>query len=256
MLALQLVLPAAGAHVHALGLAQLVRAGGVPGDGGRRERARGPGARGARSRPSSARSRTALIADVATSLLEGSDVGGELDRIGERVGGRPQGAVGARIVLGADASPSAGGRPDRACRRQPPAWGRSSSSRASEPNLAARRRLLPALASLLRWPSTAKRLANEAFEAEALRRSRHRQDRGAAGGQPRPALAAHGHPGGQRRARGRDARAHRRRPPRPARHDRRRGAPARAGGRQPARAVAACRPARSRRRPRCGRSRI
>ena len=72
-----------------------------------------------------------------------------------------------------------------------------------EPNLQARRRLLPALASLLAVAVDRERLANEAFEAEALRRSRHDEDRGAAGRQPRPALAAHGHPGRERRARGR-----------------------------------------------------
>ena len=112
---------------------------------------------------------TALLADVATSLLEGGDVAGELDSISERVAAILK-ARSASIVIGADHEPTTTGAPIElvaGTRRV----GTLELVEGGEPNLAARRRLLPALASLLAVAIDRERLANEAFEAEALRRS-------------------------------------------------------------------------------------
>jgi two-component system, OmpR family, sensor histidine kinase KdpD len=111
----------------------------------------------------------ALIADVATSLLEGQDVAGELPRISDRVAAILK-ARSASIVLGADLEPSATAAPIElvAGNRR---VGTLELVEGSEPNLQARRRLLPALASLLAVAVDRERLANDAFDAEALRRS-------------------------------------------------------------------------------------
>ncbi len=112
---------------------------------------------------------TALLADVATSLLEGGDVSGQLDSISERVAAILK-ARSASIVIGADGDPTTTGAPIElmaGTRRV----GTLELHEGGEPNLAARRRLLPALASLLAVAVDRERLANEAFEAEALRRS-------------------------------------------------------------------------------------
>jgi two-component system sensor histidine kinase KdpD len=111
----------------------------------------------------------ALVADVATSLLEGGDVAGELGHIGERVAAILK-ARSATIVLGADVEPSATAAPIElvAGNRR---VGTLEIVEGSEPNLQTRRRLLPALASLLAVAVDRERLANDAFEAEALRRS-------------------------------------------------------------------------------------
>ena len=106
---------------------------------------------------------SALLAQVATSLLEHGEVGSELERIGVEVAAA-LGVESARISLGAARGGyplAAGGRrvgtielgPERRWR---PARGR---------------RLLPALASLLGVAIDRERLAREAVEAEALRRS-------------------------------------------------------------------------------------
>jgi two-component system, OmpR family, sensor histidine kinase KdpD len=112
---------------------------------------------------------TALLADVATSLMQGQDVAGELGQISARVAAILK-AHSASIVLGDDAEPSATGAPIELV-----AGGRRVGTlelvEGSEPNLHARRRLLPALASLLAVAVDRERLANDAFEAEALRRS-------------------------------------------------------------------------------------
>jgi two-component system sensor histidine kinase KdpD len=112
---------------------------------------------------------TALLADVATSLLEGGDVAGQLDSISERVAAILK-ARSASIVIGADHEPTTTGAPIElwAGNRR---VGTLELVEGGEPNLAARRRLLPALASLLAVAVDRERLANEAFEAEALRRS-------------------------------------------------------------------------------------
>ncbi len=112
---------------------------------------------------------TALLADVATSLLEGGDVAGQLESIGERVAAILK-ARSASIVIGAEHDPATTGAPIElmaGTRRV----GTLELVEGGEPNLAARRRLLPALASLLAVAVDRERLANEAFEAEALRRS-------------------------------------------------------------------------------------
>ncbi|HEY3766180.1 MAG TPA: ATP-binding protein [Gaiellales bacterium] len=112
---------------------------------------------------------TALLADVATSLLQGGDVAGQLGPIGERVAAILK-ARSAAIVLSDRVEPSANAAPIELV-----AGGRRVGTldvvEGSEPNLQARRRLLPALASLLAVAVDRERLANEAFEAEALRRS-------------------------------------------------------------------------------------
>ena len=129
-------------------------------------------ATGARRRATEAEQReveTALLADVATSLMQGRDVAGELGHISERVAVILK-ARSATIVLGADVEPSVTAAPIElvaAGRRV----GTLELVEGSEPNLQARRRLLPALASLLAVAVDRERLANDAFEAEALRRS-------------------------------------------------------------------------------------
>ncbi len=112
---------------------------------------------------------TALLADVATSLMQGQDVAGELGQISARVAAILK-ADSASIVLGDDVEPSATSAPIELV-----AGGRRVGTlelvEGSEPNLHARRRLLPALASLLAVAVDRERLANAAFDAEALRRS-------------------------------------------------------------------------------------
>ncbi len=112
---------------------------------------------------------TALLADVATSLLQGGDVAGQLGPIGDRVAAVLR-ARSAAIVLGEGVDPSPGTAPIElvaGSRRV----GTLELVEGSEPNLQARKRLLPALASLLAVAVDRERLANEAFDAEALRRS-------------------------------------------------------------------------------------
>jgi two-component system, OmpR family, sensor histidine kinase KdpD len=110
-----------------------------------------------------------LLADVATSLLQGGDVAGQLGPIGERVAAVLR-ARSATIVLGdrVELSPAAAPIELVAGTRR---VGTLALVEGAEPNLQARRRLLPALASLLAVAIDRERLANEAFEAEALRRS-------------------------------------------------------------------------------------
>jgi two-component system, OmpR family, sensor histidine kinase KdpD len=95
---------------------------------------------------------SALIAQVATSLLEQGSVTAELDRIAEETA-RVLEVERARIDLGS------GG---------PPAIVPLGRRRGSE---GARRRLLPALSSLLGVAIEREQLSREALEAEALRRS-------------------------------------------------------------------------------------
>ena len=91
----QLVLPAAGAHVHALGLAQLVRARGVPGDRGRRVSGLAASARRRATEAEQREVETALLADVATSLLEGGRRGRPA-RFDQRARGRRSSRPGRR----------------------------------------------------------------------------------------------------------------------------------------------------------------
>jgi two-component system, OmpR family, sensor histidine kinase KdpD len=112
---------------------------------------------------------TALLAEIAGSLLERGDVTGELERIAAEAARALQ-AERATIDLGESrAGPEepgrypllAGGRRVGTIRLVNPRRG----------GAAVRRRMLPALASLLGVAIDRQRLASEAFEAEALRRS-------------------------------------------------------------------------------------
>jgi two-component system, OmpR family, sensor histidine kinase KdpD len=112
---------------------------------------------------------TALLAQISTALLSGSALDEELPGVADRVAD----------VLGADA-----GRIELGPRHEPPrgespleleVGGRFVGTlyvrEGPEPNLPARRRFLPALASLLAVASDRERLAQDAVEAAALRRS-------------------------------------------------------------------------------------
>ena len=156
----QLLLPAADAHVHAAGLAELVRAGVflvtsvVVSELAARSRRRAI--------------ESALLAEIASSLLERGEVSGELDRIAAEAAARAAGRA-RRIELGEGAPArraryaAARGRPPR--RHDPP---RRPAARGA-PRLEG--------ASCRRWPrcsasrSTASGSRREALEAEALRRS-------------------------------------------------------------------------------------
>jgi two-component system sensor histidine kinase KdpD len=112
---------------------------------------------------------TALLADVAVSLLEGGDVAGQLGAISERVATILK-ARSASIVIGPDPPASTTTAPIELVAGERRV-GTLELVEGGEPNLQARRRLLPALASLLAVAVDRERLANEAFDAEALRRS-------------------------------------------------------------------------------------
>ena len=111
----------------------------------------------------------ALLADIATELLRGTELEQELSRIEERTAS-VLGVSSVRIILGtrgrelAQHAPhplSVDGRP----------VGAVYTPEGEEPALATRKRLLPALASLLAVARERETLAREAVEADALRRS-------------------------------------------------------------------------------------
>jgi two-component system sensor histidine kinase KdpD len=111
---------------------------------------------------------SALLAEIAASLLEHDDLAPELERIAAEAAQALQ-VEQATITVG-DATPTAEGE------RQPLfADGRRVGTIVlkgpRQSGAAARRRLLPALASLLGVAIDRERLANEALEAETLRRS-------------------------------------------------------------------------------------
>ena len=112
---------------------------------------------------------SALLAELATELLRGRDLGEELDEIGSRTA-EVLGVERAQIELGearrppADASPHLLEAADRTV-------GTIYTPAGSDPNVAARHRFLPALAALLAVAVERDRLEREALEAEALRRS-------------------------------------------------------------------------------------
>jgi two-component system sensor histidine kinase KdpD len=108
---------------------------------------------------------SALLVEIATSLLEHGDVSSELERI-EGDAARALQAERARVVLGAEEA--ADGYPLSAAGRR---VGTIYLEHPRQRGVAARRRLLPALASLLAVAIDRERLAREALEAEALRRS-------------------------------------------------------------------------------------
>jgi two-component system, OmpR family, sensor histidine kinase KdpD len=112
---------------------------------------------------------SALLARIATSLLAQGSVSTELERIAAEAAQALQ-VERARIFVDAD------GPLERGNESYPLAAGDREVGAiyldgASERNARARRRLLPALASLLGVAIDRERLAREAYEAEALRRS-------------------------------------------------------------------------------------
>lgn len=112
---------------------------------------------------------SALLAWVATALLENGEVGDELARIATRVA-QALGAGQARIIAG-PALPVTGdtlGYPLTAAGRR---VGTIILGRCPRRGSAARRRIVPALASLLGVAIDRERLAREALAAETLRRS-------------------------------------------------------------------------------------
>ncbi len=110
---------------------------------------------------------SALLARIATSLLERGSVGAELERIAAETAAALQ-VEAATIELGAGAQSGPDAHPLTAAER------RVGTIRLANPRrggAGARRRLLPALGSLLGVAIDRERLAAEAFEAEAFRRS-------------------------------------------------------------------------------------
>jgi len=112
---------------------------------------------------------SALLARIATSLLAQGSLSTELERIAAEAAQALQ-VERARIQVDADGPLERGGEsyPLAAGDRE---VGTIYLEGASERNARARRRLLPALASLLGVAIDRERLAREAYEAEALRRS-------------------------------------------------------------------------------------
>jgi two-component system, OmpR family, sensor histidine kinase KdpD len=112
---------------------------------------------------------SALLAELATELLRGREVGEELEEIASGAAG-VLGVASAEIELGAAKRPPAGAVP-----LQLEAAGRAVGTlytpEGADPNVAAQRRFLPALAALLAVAVDRSRLEGEALEAEALRRS-------------------------------------------------------------------------------------
>ena len=111
----------------------------------------------------------ALLADVATTFLSGRRVEDELDTLAARVAEVLR-ADAARIELGAQRDPPLGESPHE-LRAAGERIGTLYVREGPDSNLAIRRRFLPALASLLAVAAAHERLAHEALEAEALRKS-------------------------------------------------------------------------------------
>ena len=112
----------------------------------------------------------ALLAQMATAFLQAESAIDELERFAPAIADVLH-AADARIVLGPSKEPPPGRVSARAHGGRPYASGRSTSTKGSESSLAIRRRFLPALASLVAVAVDRERLAREAVEAEALRRS-------------------------------------------------------------------------------------
>jgi two-component system sensor histidine kinase KdpD len=110
---------------------------------------------------------SALLARIATSLLEHGGVSDELERIGAEAADALQVET-ARIELGPEPDPEPDSYPLAVANRR---VGTIHLERPRQGSARTRRRLLPALASLLGVAIDRERLAREAYEAEALRRS-------------------------------------------------------------------------------------
>ena len=111
----------------------------------------------------------ALLAQMATAFLQAENAVSELERFSPAIA-EVLHAESARIVLGRSPEPPAGESPlelDAGGRRLGTLYVREG----PESSLAIRRRFLPALASLIAVASDRERLAREAVETEALRRS-------------------------------------------------------------------------------------
>ncbi len=111
----------------------------------------------------------ALLAQMATAFLQGEDARSELERFSPAIADILH-AESARIVLGRASEPPPGESPlelDAGGRR----LGTLFVKEGEDSNLAIRRRFLPALASLVAVATDRERLARDAVEAEALRKS-------------------------------------------------------------------------------------
>ena len=113
---------------------------------------------------------SALLAEIATSLLRRGEVSGELERIADEAARALQ-VERARIELDERAAPASEGEERFPLAVEGRSVGTIYLERPRQRSAAARRRLLPALASLLGVAIDRERLAREALEAEALRRS-------------------------------------------------------------------------------------
>ncbi|HEY7003570.1 MAG TPA: DUF4118 domain-containing protein [Gaiellaceae bacterium] len=113
---------------------------------------------------------SALLAEIATSLLRRGEVTDELERI-EAEAAQALQVERARIELGETAAPVAGGEEGFPLAVEGRKVGTIFLERPRQGSEGARRRLLPALASLLGLAVDRERLAREALEAETLRRS-------------------------------------------------------------------------------------
>jgi len=110
-----------------------------------------------------------LLAEIASHLLEGSNLDDQLDWIGSRVA-QILGVGSARIELAPSRQPREGMSPYPLA-VGPTTVGTVYADEHAEADLEVRRRFLPALASLLAVANERERLTREALEAEALRRS-------------------------------------------------------------------------------------
>ena len=113
---------------------------------------------------------SALLAEIATSLLKRGDVIGELERI-EAEAAQALQVERARIELDGRARPGGGSEESFPLDVEGRPVGTIYLERPRQGSEGARRRLLPALASLLGLAVDRERLAREALEAETLRRS-------------------------------------------------------------------------------------
>src|SRR5215831_2199658 len=111
-----------------------------------------------------------LLAEIATSLLRRGEVSGELERIADEAARALQ-VERARIELGARPTPSGDAEEPFPLAVEGRRLGTIYLAGRRRSSPAARRRLLPALASLLGVAVDRERLAREALEAETLRRS-------------------------------------------------------------------------------------
>ena len=110
---------------------------------------------------------SALLADIASELLRGTALAQELSRV-ERRAAEVLGVSSVRIAVGES---SAHGESPHPLTVEGGELGTLYTPEREEPPLGVRRRVLPALASLLAVANERERLASDALEAEALRRS-------------------------------------------------------------------------------------